>query len=210
MSPPSSAFLGNGVVTLWWALAEYQVGAKSSSMGISCYQMEGISSTQGQPSRCPCSRAPLHLSPSSNRQRCTTHDGVMTTMVPKGSPLRLLPSPQQSPSACHLLTSRACQCHRGASLCQCHYGISLCHRGCTSCSGRKHSRRQNPALFFPILQAHLQPRTGAATYHRRGRAARSAACFILQPPAGREGAVPPAQGTQDWGIAPGKWKPQDC
>lgn len=144
------------------------------------------------------------------QQACTNHDGVMTTVVPKASPLGLLPSPQQSPSARHLLTTRACQCHRGASLCQCYCGISLCHRGCTSCSGRKHSRRQNPALFFPILQAHLQPRTGAATYHWRGRAARSAACFILQLPAGREGAVPPAQGTQHWGIATGKWEPQDC
>lgn len=143
---------------------------------------------------------------------CTTRDGVMTTMGPNGSSLGrcLLPSPQQSPSARHLLTTRACQCHRGASLCQCHCGISSCHGGCASCSGRKHSRRQNPALFFPILQAHLQPRTGAATYQRRGRAARSAACFILQLPAGRAGAVPPARGTQGWGITLSKWEPQGC
>lgn len=69
--PPSSASHGKGVVTLWWALAEHHGGAKRNSMEASHRQMEGFSSTQGQPSRCLCSRAHLHPSPSSNRHAQT-------------------------------------------------------------------------------------------------------------------------------------------
>lgn len=109
------------------------------------------------------------------------------------------------PSANPLLARASVANNRSAAVLR-HCGTSSCqrHHGRASCSRRKLLRRQNPALFFPILQAHLQPRTGAATYHRRGWAARAAACFIPAPACGvsGSGAVPCTPlGTWGWSWA---------
>lgn len=120
------------------------------------------------------------------------------------------------PSANPLL-ARASAASNQTAAALCHRGTSSCQRqpGRASCSRRKLSSRQNPALFFPILQAHLQPRTGAATYHRRGWAARAAACFIPAPACGASGSgAVPCTPLGDVGLvlgtALGNWESRDC
>lgn len=82
-----------------------------------------------------------------------------------------------------------------------------CHRG-TSCASATTAalpwreetlRKTKPCPVSP--SSHPQPRTGAATYHGRGWAVRSAVCFTPAPARGDVGMVP--------GIAHGKGESQD-